>query len=402
MPVSFFTRASAKNVWKSVTGVSAAGLKRGRGRGTGRILVKDFNKGQEIGKGRKKILFPGLTANHMVSSNLHEIQELGTDEGYEERLNTVRAEMDFNIHRKRRQPPIDRGWSSYKAHGRRAGPPDEYNENVFEGFDSRVLMLKNRLSMTGLLGRTKTIHALVVTGNGNGLAGFATAQGKDGRAVVRHARNRAGQALVSIPRWDNHTVMHDFFSRYYFTTVFVQRKPKGYGIRAHRIIQAICEMFGITDLSANVEGSTSNQVNITKAFFLGLMNQKRYEDMAEEKRLHLVELRDEHHDYPMLLASPKSPIRHDDEIKNTNENIDFTYFINEGKIKQVKAKPNNPFKQTPSWRRHLDKLDYGKNREATKLLLAAKYGDAKVKDIFPYFRSNAESFNKGTGVKENQ
>lgn len=402
MPVSFFNRTSAANVWKSVTGVSAAGLKRGRGRGTGRIIAKDLNRGQELGRGRKNLIMPGLNAPAVIGPRLNNLQEVGVNEQFEQDLQKARSEVTLNSQGRRRDHPLDRGWSGWKAHGRKAGPPDDYNETSFEGFNSRVLMLRNLLTMSGVLGRSKRIHGLVVTGNGNGLAGFSTAIGKDSRGVVRHARNRAAQALVSVPIWENHTVMHDFFSRYYFTTVFVQRKPRGHGIVAHRVIAAICEAFGIKDLYAKVEGVSNNQINITKAFFLGLMNQRRYEDMAEEKRLHLVELREETFNFPHLLASPQSPVRGEDEIRTSGENLDFTYYINEGRIKQVRAKREWPFKDHPKWHLHLNKLDYGKNRAKTRLLLAAKYGDAKVNDVFPYFRSTAESFNKGTGVVENQ
>lgn len=393
MPSSFFTSQTALKVWRGVAGVSGAGKKRGRGKRAGRATVKDFNKGQEIGQGRKKLVMAGLNAPVVSGGNrLTDIHEVGRNQEFEDNLGKVRQQM--NVYRKFKESPLDRGWSGRKAHGRKAGPPDEHNETEFEGFQSTVLMLRPYLTMSGVLGRTKRMHALVVTGNGNGLAGFSTAIGSDAKAVVRHAKNRAGQALVSIPRYENHTVMHDFFSRYYFTTVFVERKPRGYGIRAHRIVEAICEAFGITDLYAKVEGSTSNQINLTKAFFLGLMNQKSYEEIAEDKQLHLVDLREENYYYPNVLASPKSRVRCDHEIIQPEENLDFTYYMYEGKIKLAKPKRSIPWVTHPMWYRNLDKKDYFKNREKTRLLLAAKYGDTKVKDVFPYFKSNADSFNK--------
>lgn len=390
MPSSFFCKTTAANVWKTVIGVSAAGAKRGRGKGLGRAFVKDLNKGQIIGVGTKRLVLGGLNSDVTVANKPVEIHNAGVNEEFKENLTQIRQRMSTYI--KKREAPLDRGWSGRKAHGRRAGEPDPHDDTPFEGFDSTVLMLRATTCMTGLKGRFRRMHGLVVTGNGNGLAGFATSIGPEPKSVVRRARNRAGQALVSIPRWDNHTVLHDFFSKYYFTTVFVSRKPKGYGVRAHRIIKAICKAFGITDLHAKLEGNTSNQINITKAFFLGLMNQRKYDDMAEEKRLHLVDMRNENFYYPTVLASPKSPIRSELELKKSAENLDFTYFVNQGKIKEVKGARKNLFESLPSWQKHLDKQDYVKNREKTKLLLAAKYGDTKVLDVFPYFRTTAQSF----------
>ena len=392
MPVSFFCKSTAANVWKSVTSVSAAGLRRGRGKGTSRIIAKDLNKGQQIGTGRRKLVLPGLNTKIIGSTRPQDIQDVGENQEFDQKLQQVRKEM--SAFRKIREAPLDRGWTGRKAPGRKAGPPDDYNETSFDNFDSIVLMLRSIQTMTGIYGRTKKMQALVVTGNQNGLAGFATSSGNDGRAVVRHARNKAGQSLVYIPRWEEHTVMHDFFSRYYYTTVFVERKPKGYGIRAHRVIGAICEMFGITDLYAKVEGVTDNQINLTKAFFLGLMNQRNYSDMANEKQLHLVDLREENYFYPQVLASPNDRVRTDDELKSNNENTDFTYYIYDGRIKMVASK-RKPFYETgPTWQKYLDRLDYEKNREQTKLLLAAKYGNTRVLDVFPYFRSTAGTFNK--------
>lgn len=48
--------------------------------------------------------------------------------------------------------------------------------------------------------------------------------------------------------------------------------PEGYGLVCHRAIRTICQVVGITDLYAKVEGSCNIQ-NMTKAFFLGLINQ---------------------------------------------------------------------------------------------------------------------------------
>lgn len=42
----------ADQLWKGVTSVSNAGKKRGRGKGSSRIIAKDLNRGQVIGVGK--------------------------------------------------------------------------------------------------------------------------------------------------------------------------------------------------------------------------------------------------------------------------------------------------------------------------------------------------------------
>lgn len=46
----------------------------------------------------------------------------------------------------------------------------------------------------------------------------------------------------------------------------------GYGLVCHRAIRTVCEVLGIKDLYAKVEGSINVQ-NITKALFDGLSKQ---------------------------------------------------------------------------------------------------------------------------------
>lgn len=387
---SFFNRFSAQRLWKGVTGVSSAGKRKGRGKGSDRKVVIDFNRGQRIGEGHKRMKIPFLNAPanpRMISRP----EILGEDKQFKENLLKVHEKMTG--FRKRRIHPMDRGWSGNRAPGTKIGPPDEVGGVPFIGFETIVLQARPLLRMTGSTGRTKTIGALVVTGNRNGLAGFAAGKGHDMRRAIANARNRAGQSLLRFNLFDKQTVMHDFFSRYYDTTVFVERKPEGYGIHAHRVIRAICDVVGIKDLYAKVEGGHTakrNVFNITKAFFLGLVNQRTYQEMADEKGLHLVELREETFDFPRVLASPISTkaLGSEPNIKDENS-LDFTYYIYNGKIRQVKAPRRNPFLGTPSWQKHLDYQDYVKNREASKLEFAARYEDRSVFEVFPHFKSTA-------------
>ena len=47
----------------------------------------------------------------------------------------------------------------------------------------------------------------------------------------------------------------------------------GHGLVCHRAIKAICELAGIEDLYCKVEGRPKNYMSLTKAFFIGLVNQ---------------------------------------------------------------------------------------------------------------------------------
>ena len=97
----------------------------------------------------------------------------------------------------------------------------------------------------------------MVTGNGAGAVGYTLSPGKYGQNAqsFRRAVNKAGLRLVNVERYEDRTVFHDFFSQYGKTKIFVKQQPPGTGVVAHRVIRAICQMAGIKDLYAVVEGS---------------------------------------------------------------------------------------------------------------------------------------------------
>jgi small subunit ribosomal protein S5 len=59
--------------------------------------------------------------------------------------------------------------------------------------------------MKGSLGRRRQISAFVVTGNKNGSAGIALGKAIETKAALRKAKNRAGQKLMYIEIFNNHT-----------------------------------------------------------------------------------------------------------------------------------------------------------------------------------------------------
>lgn len=65
--------------------------------------------------------------------------------------------------------------------------------------------------MKGNLGRTRRTSAFVVTGNGNGLAGFAIGKAQMGMTALKKAKNRAAQKLMYVERYNEHTGMHFLF-----------------------------------------------------------------------------------------------------------------------------------------------------------------------------------------------
>lgn len=78
--------------------------------------------------------------------------------------------------------------------------------------------------------------------------------------------------LVLIISYVAVSVLHDFFTQFGNTKIFVKKMHEGYGLVCHRAIKACCEAIGIKDMYAKVEGSKNLQ-HIIKAFFIGLLQQ---------------------------------------------------------------------------------------------------------------------------------
>lgn len=362
---SFFNKLPAQALWKGVTSVSNAGKKRGRGKGAGRKMAKDLNRGQIIGVGKVNMVWPGLTVPVLRGRELIPQQKLPEDPEREQKILKLRNEM--GQFRRIKISPIERGWSGNRLPGRNVGPPDPIGEDTFEGFETKVLELKTVFNMTGNMGRKRQLSVFVVSGNKEGLAGFGLGKALDGKAAVKSAKNRAGQRLMYIERYNNHTVFHDFFCQFGKTKIYVKKKPEGYGLVCHRAIKSICEIVGIKDLYAKIEGSTNLQ-HIVKAFFIGLLQQKNHNRLAEETGLNVVELKKEKDLYPEVVASPSSI------VTKSEISREFQDYIMNGKVALKKKKYPPFFTKSVGWNLHLKKTLRFRNHDQSRLNVLVEEG----------------------------
>ncbi|KAI5633051.1 mitochondrial ribosomal protein S5 [Phthorimaea operculella] len=378
--VNFFNKLPAEKLWKSVTSVSNAGAKKGRGKGAGRIRIRDLNRGQMIGVGRVNMLWPGLSAPVIRGRELLKQQRLPDDPERMEKLIKLRDSM--TKFRRLKLSPIERGWSGSRIPGRSIGAPDPIGEDEFTGFDTKVLQLRSLLIMKGSLGRTRNFQAMVVTGNGQGLAGFGLGTAKEAPAALRKAKNRAGQKLMHFDIYNGHTIFHDFYTAFGKTKIFVAKKNEGYGLVCHRAIREICQAIGIKDIYAKLEGSNNLQ-HIVKAFFIGLLQQRTHQQLAEEKQLHLVEYRAENNYYPLVVASP-SAVRTKEQIPK-DETTDFIQYVMNDRVILKKKKFPRFYETMPHYEIYLRKYEKYRNHEKIRLNLKVEHGEVKsfLTDRYP-------------------
>ncbi|XP_037542918.1 28S ribosomal protein S5, mitochondrial [Nematolebias whitei] len=304
---SFFNKLTADQLWKGVLAETGAGRK-GRGKRTKRTLKKDLNRGQYIGEGREGFLWPGLNFPVLKDGAVQNISRR-SDADQEQVKAELFRQRDEWLKKRKTKLKKERGWTGNSWGGVSLGPPDPGpNGESNADFDSRVIELKNVFCMNAKEGRKKTVSCLVAVGNGKGAAGFALGKASDRMAAMRKAKNRAVRYLYYVERYNDHTVFHDFDSKFQTTTLRVKKKNEGYGLCCHRVIITLCKLIGIKDLYCKVEGKT-NLLNITRAFFAGLTNQETFQKLADRQQLHVVEFNSNQGPLPIVVASPKDGVR---------------------------------------------------------------------------------------------
>ncbi|XP_063705613.1 small ribosomal subunit protein uS5m [Culicoides brevitarsis] len=376
--VGFFSRVPASQLWKGVSSVSNAGKKRGRGKSV--MRPRDLNRGQIIGVGKENIIWPGLNAPIIQGKELVHQQRLPPNPNHESKILEIRDNAPQGNRMK--IDALDRGWSGKRLPGRSIGPPDPIGEDNFEGFDTKVIEHKQVFTMKGNMGRKRRWSVFVVTGNKNGLAGFAQGKSNDPRAAMRKAKNRAGQHLIHFELYNGHTIIHDFFAQFSKTKIFAKRMHEGYGLVCHRAIKVCCELLGIKDLHAKVEGSTCVH-HVVKAFFIGILQQKNLQQLAEEKGLLVVENRKTDGSLPKVVARP-SRCRKEEEI-DIDEVTDFKLYAMNNRV-PLKRKKHPPFyTRLPYWPIYLKKQETIRNKDKVRLNMLVEHGELRsfLTDNYP-------------------
>ncbi|CEG82437.1 hypothetical protein RMATCC62417_16508 [Rhizopus microsporus] len=142
----------------------------------------------------------------------------------------------------------------------------------------KALVVKRVVNMNGK-GKQPSMYALVVVGNGNGLAGYGEGKDEEAARAVRKATNRAIKNMRYFERYDNRTLPMDLTHKFHATTLELRARPPGFGIRTNHYVHEICKCIGFQDISAKVRGSTT-PMNVIKAAFEALSNTKQPEDIA--------------------------------------------------------------------------------------------------------------------------
>lgn len=125
-------------------------------------------------------------------------------------------------------------------------------------------------------------------------------------------------------------------------------------------------------------------------------SQKTHQQLAEEKKLYLVEMRKENMNYPKVVAKP-SEIRKPDEIKST-EIMDFTQYVLGGKVVLSKNSIAPFYEKFRSYRMKKRKMEYHRNQDHVRIRMYAEHGELRsfLTDKYPeakprFWRKNRQT-----------
>lgn len=90
----------------------------------------------------------------------------------------------------------------------------------------KPLVIKRVVNMNGK-GKQPSMYALVVVGNGDGLAGYGEGKDDEAARAVRKATNRAIKNLRYFERYDDRTVFMDLKHKFHATQVVLRSRPPG-------------------------------------------------------------------------------------------------------------------------------------------------------------------------------
>jgi Ribosomal protein S5, N-terminal domain len=90
----------------------------------------------------------------------------------------------------------------------------------------KALVVKRVVNMNGK-GKQPSMYALVVVGNGNGLAGYGEGKDEEASRAVRKATNRAIKNMRYFERYDERTLAMDVSHKFHATTIHLRSRPPG-------------------------------------------------------------------------------------------------------------------------------------------------------------------------------
>ncbi|WP_296164942.1 30S ribosomal protein S5 [uncultured Porphyromonas sp.] len=143
------------------------------------------------------------------------------------------------------------------------------------------LVAINRVSKVTKGGRTFSLAAIVVVGDGKGVIGYGLGRSNDTSTAITKGTDAAKKNLIQVPVFKG-TIPHEVSARFAGAEVLLRPASEGTGVVAGGAMRAVLDMVGVTDVLCKSNGS-SNAHNVVKATILALSKLSSPLDIARTR-----------------------------------------------------------------------------------------------------------------------
>jgi small subunit ribosomal protein S5 len=144
----------------------------------------------------------------------------------------------------------------------------------------------SRVSNMTAKGKTPSLKSMIVIGNGQGSAGYGVGKGKSLSEANNRAIVNAKNNLIYVDLKDGRGLYEPLQGRHNNTRAFFWPRPHDAGHKVGDIMRAVCECFGLMDVSGRIVGR-NNPYSVIQAIFKCFHNFRTLEEasMARGRRL---------------------------------------------------------------------------------------------------------------------